>query len=145
LTLNATIDWAQDVNQGVQAFLAENFEQVPPFGEAAEAHLGEDLYESIATQQGISLTDLGHPDRQRVLMTLVPKKVAHCVTAQGWQVNTTHNMRYGDPPASAAMVTWVFRFRWDDRSFATPHQVYRESLLGIHSGTAAIGPDGTVS
>jgi hypothetical protein len=145
LTLNATINWADDVASGVQRFLAENFEAVPDFASAARQHLGDELYEAIVQAPPVELSELPAEDRQCVLMTLVPKKLSISALHHGWRVETSANIRYGGESGSAPMVTWIFKFCWDPRASTSPQLVYRESLLLIHDEVKVVATDGSIS
>jgi hypothetical protein len=143
LTLNASLDWSEGVVEGVQAFLRENFDTIDNFAEAARAHFGDELFEQVS--QGVAnLPTLDSDACQRMLMTLVPKRLAHIVSAQGWRVETRRNLRYGGGD-TAPMVTWILRFSRDERGFGNPQLVYRDSLDTIHAEVAAIAPDGFLS
>ena len=145
LTLHGEVPWSAEESLGIQRFLVENFDLEPAYDEAARAHLGADLYELIRSDEGINWTQRARVDHQAVLMTLVPKKIAHLVHQQGWFVRTLRNIRYGGSRRHAPMCTWMFEFRSDPRAATTPTTVYRESLANAFDGLAAIAEDGTVS
>lgn len=120
LTLNATIDWTAAVIQAVQAFLSENFALSVEFGHEVRSHLGDEVFQLLNCGQPFDLAGLPADRRQRILMTLVPKRLASDVVAQGWRLETSRNLRYGGDGTAAPMVTWVFRFCRDHRASATP-------------------------
>lgn len=130
LTLNGQLEaWPEDVDKKACRFLAVNFEDDPEFSELAVEVLGAGLHESIIQDPGsVDIRNCTEEEQQRFLMVLVPKRIARDVCADGWDVQTVENLRYGGSKGRARMVTWVLRFCWDSRASTEADVLYREAL-----------------
>lgn len=132
LTLNADLEsWSQDVDTKACQFLAANFKADPEFSSLAEGLLGRDLHDRIIRDpDAVAIRDRSPEEQQRLLMVLVPKRIAHDVHGEGWRVETVENLRYGGSGDQTPMVTWVLRLTWDERSTTEPAVLYQEALRG---------------
>jgi hypothetical protein len=142
LTLQGQVDWSGRADALVCQFLSENFSRDLTFSAQARALLGPELYEDISvrpTKTGVR--DLSVDRQQRVLMALVPKQIAFDAHSVGWKVETIENLRYVGANA-VPMVTWMLRFRWDDRARTLPDRLYREALREALLRRGAINPNG---
>jgi hypothetical protein len=144
LTLNATINNANDLAAHVQDFLKENFELSSQFKESCRAFLGDNLQNQIVADEIIDLNSFDQEACQKLLMVFVPKKIANMVHAHGWKLSTIKNLAYDGANGHAPMVTWIFYFRHDERAAATPHAVYRDALIEILPSAAKIMNDGSI-
>lgn len=145
LTLDARLAWDDEVSLGVQQFLLENFGREPAYASAARALLGDDLYAALAGSTPIHWSARPLIDQQRLLMALVPKKIAQLVHSRGWRVDTVANLHYGGTDDEAPMVTWVVELHRDPRATATPDLVYREGLQRVLQSVGRIEKDGSLS
>jgi hypothetical protein len=87
--------------------------------------------------------DLAGPDKQKVLMAVVPKTIAQLVHVDGWRLNTIWNLRYGGG-VHASMVTWGIRLDSPENSHALPDSLYRESLRGVLASVGAVSGEGEI-
>lgn len=144
LTLNADIRKSETAGVLIQNFLKENFVTSPDFQESCLAILGENVQDQITNEAPFNLEELSREEIQKILMIFVPKKISRIVH-QRWQVSTVWNLCYGGADDHAPMVTWVLRFKWDDRAPQTPQAVYVESLNQILIGAGHITDDGQIA
>lgn len=144
LTLNGAIKWPIEASKATQEFLAENFDRVPDFGEACYGFLGDDLYKQMSTDTTVDYSTLPKELQQKVLMALVPKKIAHSVHEEGWHVQTRHNLYYGGTDNHAPMVSWILCFGWDAHVAHRPNYIYGKSLASVFSSAGFLGPDGQI-
>jgi len=108
--------------------------------------LGDVLHEVVAGDPDRArIRNRSADEQQRILMVLVPKKIAHDIHRDGWHVATVENLRYGGSEGHARMVTWVIRFTWDERSTSEPQSIYREALELALSRRGSIDVRGRVS
>jgi len=130
LTLDARIEgWGAEIDKKVCRFLASNFSADQVFSDQAREVLGTELHGAIVDKpDGVNVRDRSVDDQQRVLMVLVPKKIAHDAHGHGWHVDTVENLRYGGADGRARMLTWILRMTWDDRATSEPQTVYHEAL-----------------
>lgn len=145
LTLHGEIRWSASVCEAIQDFLLENFRQDASFSAAVRQFLGEQFFNEIMGEDGVSFVDLDTVSQQRILMIVVPKKIAQSVNADGWKVRTTKNVRYGGTVRRAPMVSWVLEFRGDNRSSRRPQEIYIESLRSILASPHHINQSGSIS
>jgi hypothetical protein len=145
VTLHGGIVWDENLAQQIQQFLAANFDRDPHFAAAAQILLGQALYAAIIRPDPVDWDSLSVPDQQRILMVLLPKKVAHVLHRLGWLVETVNNYKYGGEGGRAPMVAWVLELHWDTRAKRTPDVVYQESLQHVLDRTGTIEEDGTIS
>jgi hypothetical protein len=145
LTLHGEITWNAAIGHGMQEFLAENCEVEPDFAEGCRALLGEDLYHSAVELRQTDLAALPIAGQQRILMAIVPKKIAQAVHAQGWRVTTVRNIRYGGTRNTAPIVSWILQFSWDTRAATRPAAVYRDALRTVLTAVGQIAENGTIS
>ena len=75
-----------------------------------------------------SYKDLDVELQQRVLMWLVPSVIVRDCATQGWSISIRHNLRYGQPPEQAPMVTWIIDFNVPGREALSYD---RELLAGL--------------
>jgi hypothetical protein len=128
----------------VQAFLTENFGLESEFATKCQGLLGQVLYDAIRSNDAVDFARLTRDEQRKVLMAFVPKKLARIGNADGWRVETTRNIYYGEQ-GEAPMVTWMIDFIWDARTGSVPEQVYRESLRTILAAAGQISADGTLT
>jgi hypothetical protein len=143
LTLRAGFEWSGRADASACQLLAENFTREPAFRRQAQDLLGSGVYEDIAVRP--TKAEVRNRDasvQQRVLMALVPKKIAYDAHTLGWLVETQENLRYGNDPY--LMVTWVLRFTWDERGQTMPDDLYRDGLARVLSRRGNIEADGTL-
>jgi hypothetical protein len=146
LTLHGEITWGRDSHGLVCQFLASNFQNEALFSDAARAVLGDDLHRGICEDpSSVDVRDLLPATQQRLLMVLVPKRIAFDVHREGWCVDTIENLCYGGTRRRAPMVTWVLRFRWDVRASTQPEVLYRGALGRALERRGSIDADGTLS
>jgi hypothetical protein len=144
LTLHGEIPWDAACCASVRAFLAENFGLEPEFAKRCQVLLGHTLYNSIRSNTAVDFAKLTRDEQRKVLMAFVPKKLARIGSADGWRVDTTRNIYYGEQ-GEAPMVTWMIDFIWDARIGSVPDLVYRESLRTVLAAVGQIGADGTLT
>jgi hypothetical protein len=144
LTLCAYLEgWSEEVDRMACEFLAANFKADQEFSELAKGLLGEELHELIFnTPAAVAIRERCPEDQQRFLMVLVPKRIARDIHADGWQVETVENLRYGGTADRAHMVTWVLRMTWDERATTAPAALYQEALRGSMRRLGRIDPEG---
>lgn len=141
LTFNAHIHWAKVVQRAAVSFVRENVERWEPFRLGCERVLGKDLLSALLG--GSRLPAEGDSrSRQRFMMVFVPKKIASEVGPVGWRTETVANLHYGDDVKRAAMVTWIFRFEWDERTASTPDAVYGEAVTSSVANCSELTPEG---
>lgn len=129
LTLHGEVAWTEESERLACEFLASNFDLDSDFSAQAREVLGEELHRAICEDPAtVGVRDLTAADQQRVLMVLVPKRIAFDAHREGWSVDTVENLRYGGTHRRAPMVTWVLRFQWDARASTQPDAVYRDAL-----------------
>lgn len=129
LTLHGEVAWDCDCDKLACQFLAANFQNDPDFSDLARVVLGDDFHRAISEDpSSVGVRDRPHADQQRLLMVLVPKRVASDVHREGWGVDTVENLRYGGTRKCAPMVTWILRFGWDVRASTQPEAVYHDAL-----------------
>lgn len=145
LTLDARVTWEADVSLGIQQFLLENFGHEPTYATAARALLGDELYNAVASATPVDWSARPFIDQQRLLMALVPKKIAQLLYGKGWGVDTVANLHYGGTDEEAPMVTWVIELHRDARATSTPDLVYREGLQRVLQAVGRIEQDGSLS
>lgn len=143
LTLNSTIQWSKQVNDGVRSFLTSNFQKIDEFRERAKTILGEELFKLLA-QEAINFATLPPTQQQKILMLFVPKKIAQLVRDQGWRIQTHCNLRYGGDDGEAPMVTWILCFEYDEAAIHDPDTVYRASVNSSVLKAGFVGQDGLV-
>jgi hypothetical protein len=129
LTVHGELAWTDDADALICRFLANNFQQEEGFSNQARAVLGAEVHDAICDDpDNARLCRRSVDDQQELLKVLVPKRIAHESHLHGWHVTTVENLRYGGADDKAPMVTWILRFRWDERASTEPHLVYREAL-----------------
>jgi hypothetical protein len=144
LTLHGEIHWNEDVGRAMQEFLVENCGREPEFAKAVRKLLGDALFDQVTNLSVKDLHGLNVPEQQKLLMVLVPKKIAQLVLDQGWRLATLKNLRYGGTSGRAPMVTWVLHFAWDRRATRTPNAVYCDGLKSVLAEAGQIAEDGTI-
>jgi len=145
LTLHGDFDWTPEAERLALTFLKANLERDAAFSTAAETALGGSLHQALLNPDTLSAQELTPEDKQRLLMVLVPKRIAFDVHRDGWSVETTENIRYGGTEHRAPMVTWIMRFRWDVRTSTHPEIVYGEALAGVLRRCGQIDADGNLT
>jgi hypothetical protein len=144
LTLHGEIHWPAEICAPIRDFLAANFQLAPTFSRASRSYLGVELHERIV-QEGIrDFRAMTTERQQRLLMVLVPKKIAQLVHNQGWRLKVARSLRYGEPPEEAPMVTWIVDFEWDRRVSRNPNRIYVDTLDGSLDTVGYIAQDGTL-
>jgi len=132
LTLHGQVSWTVDRQKKAWKFLASNFGADETFGRQARDTLGDEIYDAICTEPNLlRIEKLGLVEQQKLLMVLVPKKIAFDAHTHGWRVDTVENLRYGGSQHRAPMVTWILRFAWDERAATEAPVVYHESLAQV--------------
>jgi hypothetical protein len=145
LTCQGQIQWPIEVETRVKALLADNFQRSEEFSKVAEKLLGTDTFDGIRDcSDDLTLSELPYKTQQRILMAVVPKKLCRELSGSGWSIITRNNVRYGGTKKRAPMVSFVFEFRWDQRSSAEPDAVYLESLLNSVSEPSEIDSKGSI-
>lgn len=145
LTLAAQIEWEAEIEHHVKTFLAENLGAEGRFRETAERLLGSKFLAGIEpSAAGLELSSLEAFDQQRLLMALVPKKVAHVCATLGWRIETRRNLCYGGSAERAAMATWILKFRWDQRASTEPTALYRESAAAAIESPGFLSEEGEI-
>lgn len=145
LTLHGEVAWEGGSEQLACEFLAANFGDDVGFSEQARDVLGDDLHRAICEDPtAVGVRDLPAADQQRVLMVLVPKRIAFDAHREGWSVDTVENLRYGGTRRRAPMTTWVLRFQWDVRASTQPEAVYRDALSRALRRRGSIDADGNL-
>jgi hypothetical protein len=134
LTLHADIPWQPEAQGWATNFLRENLAREPTFATRLEV---------LREGQGPSYSDLPGDEKQKVLMALVPKTIAHLVHIDGWRVSTKWNLRYGGGP-HAHMVTWGIKLDSPDYALAAPDALYRDSLRGVLASAGAVSSNGEI-
>lgn len=141
LTVNADMPWAQAVQRAAVRFVRENIERRAGFRADCERVLGVDLVTFVENSSDL-VADQDARDRQRFLMAFVPKKIASEATPAGWRLSTLENIHYGGTSGHAPMVTWIFRFDWNQRTGSTPDQVYGEAVDSSLANCCELSEDG---
>jgi hypothetical protein len=132
LTLHGQVNWDSTSAEKACQFLATNFEKDATFAAHAKTMLGKTAFDAICEDpSSVHLSEFAPIDQQRLLMVLVPKKIAFDAHTHGWCVDTVENVRYGGSEERAPMVSWILRFAWDDRATTQADVVYRESLSRV--------------
>lgn len=143
LTFQGQIQWPEEVEAAVIKLLADNFQHTEGFSELAAKLLGDETFATINDGNGEPrLSDLPMRTQQCILMTLVPKKMLQLMRGHGWRIETKRNICYGGHGSRAPMVSFVFRFGWDERASTEPENIYRDCLLGSVEEPALIDPEG---
>ena len=143
LTLHGEVTWSKDVDQFTQKFLRDNLGREPDFDERCRNFFGADLYTKATGAECLHFDQLPREDQQKVIMVLVPKLIAGHVHNAGWRVKTEVNLRYGGGE-HAPMVTWIFKFEWEQSAQAEPNDTYREALREIFTGEGAVTNKGEI-
>jgi hypothetical protein len=132
LTLHGEVIWEDGSAKKACEFMLANFERDPEFAEQARATLGADLFAAISgDSNGDCLYNLDPTDQQRILMVIVPKRIAFDTHRLGFCLDTVENLRYGGSGTRAPMVTWILRFAWDERASTDADSIYGEALPRI--------------
>lgn len=144
VTVQASINWAQEIVDQLMEFLSENMAREERFKEGLCDCFGSDADEviSIARQATSSTEQVG---TQRLLMTLLPKILAHELTPRGWRVRTEKVLRYGGESNTAAMVSWIFDLESNPHAKARPDYYYREAIGSIFKGFVNVAENGNLS
>jgi hypothetical protein len=142
LTMHGEAIWRGHSAKRACDFLTANFERDATFASQAKATLGQDIFGAICTGKGKALKELGRSDQRLVLMVLVPKRIAFDAHRHGWSVDTIENLHYGEADDQAGMVTWMLRFKWDERATTEADSIYREALPRILARHGHITPRG---
>ncbi len=145
LTLNAAINQPEIIGEFVQGFLKENYRSSPDFEISCRNLLGDEIQNSIISDELLDLSEFTPEENQKILMIFVPKKISSIVHNQNWHVRTLWNLCYGGNEGHAPMVSWILSFEWDERAAATPQTVYRESLIQILASAGRIEDNGEIS
>jgi hypothetical protein len=125
--------------------LRENFKRAGTFAAKAKTLLGDGLFTAVSSDAPVDWTTRSIAERQRFLMTLVPKKIAHALHPSGWRVDTVLNYCYGGERGVAAMVTWIMEIQWDRRVSESPAAVYEEALSRVLQAAGRVRQDGRVT
>lgn len=144
LTLNGRISWSDSLASRIYELLLQNFNLEPEFASAARNFLGDELYGAVCSRAAIDWAARSSDQHQRLLMTLVPKKIAQSLHGRGWLVKTPVNLRYGSSGPSP-MTTWILRLEWDPRGSTAPDSVYREGLRSVLDQVGQVEEDGSIS
>jgi hypothetical protein len=145
LTFQGQIQWPEEVEAGVIKLLADNFANTEGFSDLAARLVGDDAFAAIADGSGEPrLSELSSRTQQCILMTLVPKKMLQLMRGHGWRIETKRNICYGGSGSRAPMVSFVFRFGWDERASTEPEVNYRECLLAAVEEPALIDSSGAL-
>lgn len=131
LTMHGEAIWRGHSAKKACEFLTANFERDATFAGHARATLGQDVFDAICTTKGKALKELEPSDQRLVLMVLVPKRIAFDAHRHGWSVDTVENLHYGGTGDQAGMVTWMLRFKWDERATTEADAIYGEALPRI--------------
>lgn len=145
LTLNAAINQPEITGEFMQRFLKENYQLSPEFEISCRNLLGDEIQNSILSDDLLDLSAFSIEENQKILMIFVPKKISSIVHNQNWHVRTLWNLCYGGNDGHAPMVSWILSFEWDERAAATPQTVYRESLTKILASARRIEDNGVMS
>lgn len=146
LTLNATISWPSQIEKLVLDNLRENLGRSETFSGQCLRLLGGDLHSRLKYTDDNILHEAGAA-AQRLLMILVPKRIAAAAASVGWRTVPVVNARYGGAADAAAMCTWIVDFVWDTRGGSQPNAVYVESLesslltASLIDSTGVLRPD----
>lgn len=131
LTMHGEAIWHGHSAKKACDFLIANFERDATFAAQAQVTLGLDVFDAICTGRGRVLKELERRDQRLVLMVLVPKRIAFDAHRYGWSVDTVENLHYGGAGNKAGMVTWILRFKWDERATTEADVLYGEALARI--------------
>ena len=131
LTLHSDVIWKGASASRACDFLLANFERDAEFAAQARETLGQELYDAVVQRQVKALKEQEADALQRVLMVLVPKRIAFDAHRLGWSVDTVENLRYGGSGERAPMVTWMLRFEWDERASTDADSIYGDALQRI--------------
>lgn len=142
LTLNATLALDNDVVSMMCSFLQENFKRSDEFKNKSRLLMGDEDFTMIEANNTAGVAGFDKVNQQKLLMMYVPKRVAFLGHARGWLVTTRRNLRYGAPPESAPMVTWVMDFVQDSRRASSPNELYLESLTKVLAHAGHVAPNG---
>jgi len=146
LTLQGEIRWTSATQVQVLSYLNDNRVESTAFKEVSDRYLSQPTRQLVET--GLGSNDLEHlprPDQQRLICTLVPKRIALAAATLGWRVHTRANWQYGGANGAAPMCTWIFEFEYDTRSDRNPNAVYLDSLATILDEGGVIKDDGSFS
>lgn len=143
LTLSARMNWDEDVCEAVSQWLADNFVNHDEFRTRAEALLGAEFVNDIVSGTAVKFGGLPAAMRQRVLMTVVPKSLIQRHTPKGWRIAVEHSLCYGNDETTHPMVSFVFRFQFDDEIFKRPTAAYAAGMKVAVSETRELLEDGS--
>lgn len=146
LTFQGEVQWPAEVEAAVIELLADNFQNTEGFSDLAAKLLGADAFAAISNGGGEPrLSELPRRTQQCILMTLVPKKMLQLMRGHGWRIETKRNICYGGTGSRAPMVSFVFRFGWDEQASTQPEVIYRDCLLGAVEEPVLIDPEGELA
>jgi hypothetical protein len=131
LTLHGEAMWSGASAKKACEFLTANFARDAKFAEQTEDALGSELFESICKTKSSTFQNLEKSVQRLILMVIVPKKIAFEAHKVGWAVDTIENLQYGGTGDRAGMVTWMLRFKWDERASTEADVLYGEALPRI--------------
>ena len=128
LTLHGEVEVDQDTDERLKDFVKDNMTRDAFFACQLNRFLGKDLTDQLFVHRTCMIQEMDREQIQRTLMVLIPKLIAHLLHSEGWEIETTKNLRYGDEP-TAPIVTWIMRFRRTSR--AQPNQIYSQAINSI--------------
>jgi hypothetical protein len=141
LTLNASVQWPDDVCRWVCDFLRENFATVTEFRARAAQILDPEIFQTIENGGSVSFGTLHLSLRQRLLLVLIPKAIGNYLCSQGWDLTTQFSAEYsgtGDAP----MVTYIFALKRG--TGGTRANAYRRAVSQCLTTVQRITPEGTL-
>ena len=142
LTLHGEVHWAPTLSKRIQSFLHENISRSGEFAAACSAVLGADLFAQIVGDKALDIASLTQDDQQRVLLSLVPKRIV-ADHFRKWRINVALSCMYGhDEPAFAPMVSWIFTFTRSADGISEPDRTYRELVAQALANVSALSADG---
>jgi hypothetical protein len=132
LTLNSFTAWQAQTWVALISVIHENLREVPSFRSAALTFLGPQIVSDIESGVDPGPTVPAHNDlRRSLLMAFIPKRVADVARLHGWAVDIRRNVAYPGGGPETTMLSWVIRFRWDQRAAEAPIETYRASVATV--------------
>jgi hypothetical protein len=119
-------------------------QEYPALARGCEFLFGEELDAKISASEFVDLASQDLLIQQAFLMNFVPVHLILRVAPAGWRLEVVQSIRYGGEPGTAPMVTWIIRYRRDNRTASIPSTVRRESIETIASSYAEINADGSL-
>ena len=142
LTLHGEVTWDVKTCTLISQYLQQNLERSSKYTTCLTSLVGADLVGKLKQGTPVNFKRLAGDIQQKIIMALVPKRIAFATHQQGWRIETAENIRYGGVLQRAPMTSWMLEFIPDASTSVNPQAAYLASVESSIVRTRHILEDG---